>query len=133
MRLSRSTAAVLGLLAAVDCGAALVLLRPRAANRSEGPVDVFPHVNASRTYRVDVAWPTASTSLEAGEVTGVAVDPDGRVWVTGLTRPPVRLYDSQGNYLGGWGTGELLLVHQVRLDRDGNVWIIDGLKHCVHK
>ncbi len=109
------------------------MLRPRLVTAPQGPTEIYPHVNASRTYRVDPAWPVASASVEPGEITGVAVDRDSRVWVLGLCRPPVRLYDAQGNFLRGWGTGELVFGHQLRLDREGNVWVVDGLQHCVHK
>ena len=126
MRLSRSTAVVLGLLAAVDCGAAYLLIRPRPITGPQGATEIYPHVNASCTYRVDPAWPIASARVEPGEITGVAVDCNSRVWVLGLGRPPVRLYDAQGNFLRGWGTGELVLGHQLRLDRDETGAVVEA-------
>lgn len=97
------------------------------------PTDLYPHVNAADTFRVDPDWPRASPEVEGGLVCGVAVGPDDHVWVLGLGRPPVRVYTPRGEYVRGWGTGEIKHGHQIRLDRHGHVWVTDCGRHCVRK
>ena len=136
MRLSRSEKRLIALLA-VACVvlAALSLRRPAPAlpDPLRQPTDLYPHVNAADTFRLDPSWPAPSPEVQTGEITGVAVGPDDHVWVLGLGRPPVRLYDPRGNYVRGWGADQIVQGHQIRLDPQGFVWVADCGRHCVHK
>jgi hypothetical protein len=139
MRLSRSEQRLL-LLLVVAVGVTLVLVFARLGDRPapapeplRQPTALYPHVNAADTFRVDPTWPAPHPEVADGLVTGVAVGPDDHVWVLGLAAPPVRLYSPHGAFVRGWGTGQIEQGHQLRLDRDGNVWVVDCGRHCVHK
>jgi sugar lactone lactonase YvrE len=119
---------------AVACVAVgLIVFARESPDPLAQPAEIYPHVNAGETFRVDPNWPAATSAVSPGGVTGVAVAADGHVWVVGVGRPPVREYDATGQFLRGWGEGELEQGHQIRLDRDGNIWIADAGRHCVHK
>jgi NHL repeat len=135
VRLSRSEKRLLALLA-VACVvlALLTLRRPRPApDPLRQPTDLYPHVNASETFRLDPTWPAPSSEVQPGEITGVAVGPDEQVWVLGLGRPPVRVYDPRGKFVRGWGADQIVQGHQIRLDSQGFVWVADCGRHCIHK
>src|SRR5262249_50865170 len=97
------------------------------------PTELYPHINAGTTYRVDPDWPVRSREVVWDTVTGLAIDSADRIWVLGLGQPPVQVYDAQGNYVLGWGTGQIVRCHQIRLDRQGYVWVADTERHCVYK
>src|SRR5262245_15332772 len=133
MTLSRSEKR-LWLLLAVGCavlGMLFALRRP--ADPLRRPSDLYPHVNATDTLRIDPDWPAPGDPAPRMKVTGVAVDAEDRVWVLGLGDPPLRRYDARGRYLGGWGAGTIGAGHQVRIDRAGHVWVADTARHVVHK
>ena len=47
------------------------------------------------------------------------------------SNPPVRVYKPNGRFTRAWGTGLLDTPHQIKLDRQGNVWLADSGKHVV--
>ena len=99
------------------------------------------------TYQVDPFWPRMPSGWILGQVTGVSVDSRDHVWV--LHRPwsrnndekagnpeaeccepapPVLEFDSDGNYLQGWGgEGEGFEwpadEHGLHVDYKDNVWV----------
>jgi streptogramin lyase len=97
------------------------------------PTSLYPHVNAADTFQVVQGWPANDSEVSMGTMTGVAVAPDGHVWVVGQGHPPVREYDAQGNFIRGWGKGQIVMGHQIRLGPDGSVWIADAGRHCIEK
>lgn len=135
MAVSRSEKRLVILVAVVCVVTVVLLLRGRrpALDPLKQPSELYPHVNAGETFRVDPGWPVAGAPVTAGAITGVAVDRDDNVWVLGHGVPQVRLYDRGGNFVRGFGAGEMLQPHQIRLDRQGNIWIADCGRHCVHK
>jgi streptogramin lyase len=138
VRLSRPEKRLLALFAVLCGAAALLVYRPRPApapppDPLRQPTPLYPHANAAVTYRFDPDWPPRELGGDRAELTGVAVDADDRVWVLGLGQPPVRLYDAGGTFVRGWGAGLIEKGHQIRLDAQGNVWVVDCGRHCVHK
>src|SRR5262249_45121805 len=97
------------------------------------PTEIYPHVNAGETFRVEPNWPAANSAVTVGGITGVAIAPDGHIWVVSHGSPPVREYDAAGQFLRGWGDGQIVQGHQIRFDREGHVWIADCGRHCIHK
>ncbi len=112
---------------------AVIVFRPGPPDPLTRPTELYPHVNAGDTFRVESGWPAATGAVAIGGITGVAVAPDGHVWVLSHGLPPVREYDAQGEFLRGWGDGDMEQGHQIRLDHEGNVWVADCGRHCVHK
>jgi DNA-binding beta-propeller fold protein YncE len=66
-------------------------------------------------------------------VTGVAVDAQDRVWTANLVDPPIRVFDTEGNFLFAWGAGLFTRPHFLRIGPDGNVWVADYGRHIVRK
>jgi DNA-binding beta-propeller fold protein YncE len=100
-------------------------------------------------YRSIENWGTLPEGRAWGSTSAVAIDPDGTsVWVgerCGESRPPSRIdpgqpfacggsnlepilkFDPSGKLLKSFGAGLLLFPHGLYVDRDGNVWVTDGL------
>lgn len=84
-----------------------------------------------------------------GTTSAVAIGPDGAtVWVAercgetrtpdqialgapfacaGSTLDPILKFDTNGKLLGSFGAGMIVFPHAIHVDRDGNVWVADGL------
>jgi len=100
-------------------------------------------------YRSIENWGQLPDGRVWGSTSAVAIDPDGTsVWVAercGETRPPTRItpgapfacaesnldpilkFDTTGKLLKSFGAGVVLFPHGLYVDRDGNVWVTDGL------
>jgi len=68
------------------------------------------------------------------DVTGIAAGRDGRVYVSHQSRNrPILVFDQNGKFLESWGGGITEHPHSVRVDPDGNVWVVDYVQHEVLK
>src|ERR1700722_16506670 len=63
-------------------------------------------------FAVDPSWPHIPNGWTLGQVSSVACDSDGNIWVFHRPRtvkpgvktgPPVMEFDQAGNYIQGWG------------------------------
>ncbi|NQW16835.1 MAG: peptidylglycine alpha-amidating monooxygenase [Chloroflexi bacterium] len=68
-----------------------------------------------------------------GDATSVAVDSKDNVYVFSRGNVPVTIFDSDGNYLGGWGEGEFIRPHGIFIDHNDEVYLIDDFGHIVQK
>ena len=114
-------------------GAALVLssLAPRAQAQSSAPVNDRPN-----PYRTVEGWAKLPTGRTWGSTSAVAIDKDGEsVWVAercgqnscvGSDLDPVLLFDRNGTLVRSFGKGMINWPHGIHVDRDGNVWVVDG-------
>jgi len=100
---------------------------------SAGALAAYPKVNLAVGYKVDPDWPKKPAGMKWRYMTGVAVDPQDRVWTLNAIDPPVQVYDVDGNLLLTWGDGLFKAPHFLRLDPAGNVWIADYRRHTVQK
>ena len=127
----------------IGLGAALAIAGLGAAAPS-GPTNSLPN-----PYRSIENWGTLPQGRAWGSTSAVAIDPDGTsVWVgerCGEPRPPSQVdpsqpfgcdgskldpilkFDASGKLLRSFDAGPLLFPHGIHVDRDGNVWITDGL------
>src|SRR5690349_18627352 len=72
-----------------------------------------------------------------GSTSAVDIDRDGKsIWVAercganscaGKTDPPILKFDSSGKLLKSFGSGMFIFPHGICVDKDGNIWITDGL------
>ncbi|HPP52573.1 MAG TPA: hypothetical protein PK777_06470, partial [Thermoguttaceae bacterium] len=95
------------------------------------PLPPYPRQAMTVWYEVDPTWPTKPPEAAWGQMPGVAVDPKDRVWIFTRAKPPVQVYDASGKYLFGWGEDFIKSAHQIRFDRQGNVWLVDAGNHAV--
>jgi len=110
---------------------------------------VAPTNSLPNPYGAIENWGTLPAGRAWGSTSAVAIDPDGSsVWVAercGESRPPSQVnpavpfgcdgskldpilkFDSSGKLLKSFGSDLMLFPHGLHVDRDGNVWVTDGL------
>jgi sugar lactone lactonase YvrE len=130
--------------AAFAAGIAVLLAGGLAFAQSVAPTNSLPN-----PYRSIENWGTLPEGRAWGSTSAVAIDIDGAsVWVAercGESRPPSRVdpsqpfgcdgskldpvlkFDASGKLLRSFGAGLLLFPHGLHVDREGNVWVVDGL------
>jgi DNA-binding beta-propeller fold protein YncE len=129
---------------ALVIAAVVVGLAGSAFAQAGGPTNSLPN-----PYRAIENWAQLPQGRTWGSTSAVAVDPDGTsVWVAercGAFAPPNQLrpgvpfacdgsnlapilkFDRTGKLVKSFGEGLLLFPHGLTVDRDGNVWVTDGL------
>ncbi len=78
-------------------------------------------------------WPQLPKGWNFGEVSGVDVDRHDNVWVFHRGQHPVMQFDKHGKLLQAWNDVPVKSSHGIRLDPDGNVWLVDVLGHQIMK
>jgi streptogramin lyase len=78
-------------------------------------------------------WGERPPEWEHGEVPGVAIGADDRVYLLVRADPPVRVYEPDGTPLAAWGTGLFVRPHGISVAPDGGVWGVDDAGHVVHR
>lgn len=81
-------------------------------------------------------WAKLPDGRKIGATGAVSVDRSGNVWVfercgenscAGSSVAPILKFDSNGKLLTSFGAGMFVYPHGLYLDREGNVWVSDGL------
>jgi len=113
-------------------------VRPIAAQVAEaapkqGLRASYPRINLATGYEVISSWPAGHKDLPWGAVAGIAVGPDDQIWTFNRGKVPVQVYSVNGELLRSWGEGLFREPHQVRVDRQGGIWLVDSGLHCVRK
>ena len=130
--------------AALAAGIGFLVAGGIAFAQSMAPINSLPN-----PYRSVENWGTLPAGRAWGSTSAVAIDIDGAsVWVAercGESRPPSRVdptqsfgcdgskldpvlkFDPSGKLLRSFGAGLLLFPHGIHVDRDGSVWVVDGL------
>jgi peptidylamidoglycolate lyase len=88
------------------------------------------------SYQYVPEWPTYNgdaARIRRNEITGVATDAAGRVYLCQATRYPVMVFDRSGSYLGSWGWPTTTEPHSIRIDPEGNFWLPDLTQQQVYK
>ena len=111
--------------------------------------DVPPTNDLPNPYQTTAPWGKLPDGRKWGALNAVAVDNDGvSLWVAdrcganpdvppgaspfqydscaGSLLAPVLKFDAAGNLLKSFGAGMFIFPHKIYVDRDGNVWVIDG-------
>ena len=103
----------------------------------------IPRITASRSSTPKVN--TCSNSARKAQATassniphGIALDPEGNVWVADMANDRVQKFNSKGEYLlkfgsEGSGNGQLQNPRDIALDSKGNVWVADTENHRIEK
>jgi sugar lactone lactonase YvrE len=108
-----------------------------------------PTNSAPNPYHAVENWGKLPEGRGWGSTSGVDIDPDGTsVWVAercgafappslmkpgtpfacdGSNLPPILKFDSSGKLVKAFGEGLFLFPHGLHVDREGNVWVTDGL------
>ena len=123
---------------------ALVALSGLSLAQTSAPTNSLPN-----PYRSIENWGQLPDGRTWGSTSAVGIDPDGTsVWVgerCGEARPPSQItpgapfacaeskldpilkLDSSGKLVKSFGAGLILFPHGLHVDRNGNVWVTDGL------
>jgi len=88
-------------------------------------------LNTAVSYRVDPDWPQRPEGVAWGQMAGVAVDDQDRIWLHTRAKPPIQVYDSRGNYLRGFGDEVIGSAHYLKIGPRGNIWVADIGNHVV--
>jgi DNA-binding beta-propeller fold protein YncE len=128
---------------------AVVIVAHTEAHAQASPQASASTNSAPNPYRAIENWAKMPEGRAWGSTSGVDIDPDGTsVWVAercGAFAPPSQIkpgspfacsdstlapilkFDSSGKLVKAFGEGLLLFPHGIHVDRDGNVWVTDGL------
>jgi DNA-binding beta-propeller fold protein YncE len=82
-------------------------------------------------YAVVEGWGKLPEGWEFGDVAGVAVDAQDRVYVFNRSAHPMVIFDRDGNFLGSWGEGFFSHAHGVFIGPDQRVYCTDDGNHTV--
>jgi sugar lactone lactonase YvrE len=77
-------------------------------------------------YRALESWAQLPAGMEWGQVSGVELDARGNLWVIHRADPPILQFDPSGTFLKSFGAGMFVQAHSLHVDRDGNLWAVDG-------
>jgi len=92
----------------------------------------YPRVNLAIGYDVAPTWPV-ERDRSWGAMAGIALDAAGQIWLFHRGDVPIQVYTATGKLVRSWGRGEFREPHQARIDREGNVWLVDSGLHVVRK
>src|SRR6476661_2579793 len=113
-------------------GLAVTGVRPQAQGQSTPNArNDYPN-----PYRTVEGWAKLPEGRTWGSTSSVDIDKDGvSVWVgercgtnscLTSTLDPVLKFDSTGKLVKSFGSGLVIFPHGISVDRDGNIWIVDG-------
>ncbi len=95
--------------------------------------NLYPKINLSTGYRVLPSWPTRPKGLTWGAMAGIAVSPCDQIWTFNRGPVPVQVYTTDGALVNSWGQGQFREPHQVRIDPNGFIWLVDSGLHVAKK
>lgn len=81
---------------------------------------------ANPPYQLVPGWGVLPGGATWGEVPGMAIDADNRIFAFHRSEPPVVEMDADGKVLKTWGEKMFVWPHGIRVDRFGFLWITDG-------
>ncbi len=84
-------------------------------------------------YELVDGWAKCSEGWSVGDVCGVSIDSQDRVYVFNRSAHPVAVFDREGSLLTSWGEGLFKTPHGICLGPDGSVYCTDAGNHTVSK
>lgn len=93
-------------------------------------------------YHLVANWPNLPKGYNFGESSGVDVDKQDNVWIANRGAWPIMEFDKSGKFIQSWNEDTVRLTpspnhgtgsHGIRVDPDGNIWLIDVDGHLLHK
>lgn len=107
-----------------------------ATPETQGPSTPNARNDLTNPYRTIEGWAKLPEGRTWGSTSSVDIDKDGAsVWVgercganSCLTSnlDPVLKFDAAGKLVKSFGSGLAIFPHGITVDRDGNIWIVDG-------
>lgn len=84
-------------------------------------------------YEAQENWAKLPSNIVLGEVAGVAVDDQDRVYVFNRGEHPMVVLDRDGNFCNSWGYELFVKAHGVHVAPDGAIYCTDEGTHTVSK
>lgn len=104
---------------------------------------------SGQPYHLITNWPQLPEGMALGQVSGVAVDSQGQVFVfhradrvwqgenfglDKISAPTVAVLDGEsGELISQWGADTFVIPHSLTIDQDDNLWLTDVGLHQVFK
>jgi len=85
------------------------------------------------TYEVILDWAKLPKGWSFREVSDVAIDSKGWVYVFNRGDRPMIVFDREGNFLSSWGEGVFKRPHGITLGPDETLYCVDDGDHTVRK
>lgn len=95
----------------------------------------YPKVDDTIGYKAVPDWPKEKApGAEWGQMSSVAIGPDGNIWTFNRGKIPVQEFTPDGRLVKSWGEGGLFKnPHTIRFDSAGTLWIADTGTNTVRK
>src|SRR5580765_1749946 len=84
------------------------------------------------SYRLDPTFPQLPKTVKLAEVSGVAINSKGDVFIFHRGQQPIIAFDKSGKFLRSFGEGTKS-AHGLRCDPADNIWATDVVSHTVTK
>jgi peptidylamidoglycolate lyase len=85
-------------------------------------------------YQVAHGWPIVPDQFAFGEVSGVGVDSQNRVWIFHRGQTPIMVFDgASGKLLMAFGEQLIKKSEGLAVDAQDNIWLTDITRHLVYK
>ena len=84
-------------------------------------------------YETQPDWARLPKGIVLGEVAGIAVDQQDRVYAFNRGPDPMVVFDRDGNFLTTWGRDLFVKPHGVHIGHDGSIYCTDEGSHTVCK
>ena len=81
----------------------------------------------------DVTWAQLPDGVQLGDVPGVEVDDEDRVYVFTRGEAAVIVFDRDGTVLHSWDRGPFVDPHGIRVAPDGSLWLTDDGDHTIRR
>ncbi len=107
-----------------------------SGERSYGQANIQPTNSAPNPYRTIENWAKMPEGRTWGATSAVEVDRRGNIWVAercgantcaGSKLPSILEFDPSGKLLKSFASGMFVFPHGFHVDKDGNVWVTDGI------
>ena len=85
------------------------------------------------TYDLIEDWAKLPQGASFAYVSAIAVDSSDRVYAFQRKDPPIMVFDSDGNFVNGWGNGTMDFPHGIDIGPDDNIYLTDRDHHVVLK
>jgi DNA-binding beta-propeller fold protein YncE len=91
---------------------------------------VFPTLLLADGYRLDASFPQLPKDVKLAEVSGVAINSAGDIFIFHRGERPIIAFNKSGKFLRSFGEGTRS-AHGLRCDAADNVWATDVVNHTV--
>ena len=93
-------------------------------------VCVVPGALLADSYRLDPSFPQLPKDVKLAEVSGVAINSGGDIFIFHRGQQPIIAFDKSGKFLRSFGEGTKS-AHGLRCDSADNIWATDVVNHTV--